>query len=252
MAEEVNLLEKALDVLESLALTQEEMSLTELSLLTEINKSSLYRLLKCLVGRKFVNKSPNKKYSIGYKFIQIAAAHLDTLELVTTARPYLIQLARELKLTTHLGILDHASVAYLEKIDTYSNTNFYTEVGRRSPVHCSSLGKCLLAGLSGDRLKKELSGYRFERFTEKTIKNFDELIEELREVRRLGYASDNEEFKPNHRCIATFVYDYSGSCVAAISASGTCDEINIENKALIISLLKKTANEISKRLGYET
>ena len=124
-----------------------------------------------------------------------------------------------LDLTTHLGILDGPYVVYVERIAIFPRTRLYTQVGYRSPAYCSSMGKCLLAALSGDHLKEILDQCTFEPFTANTCRSKKEFRQLLRQVRQQGWAMDNEEYTPGHRCIGAPVFDYHGDAVAAISAS---------------------------------
>ena len=94
----------------------------------------------------------------------------------------------DLNLTTHLGVLEGPNVVYMEKMDVYPNTRLYTQVGYRSPAYCSSMGKCLLACLSGEELDRTLSCCDFHRYTPNTIVDKDELKRQLKEVRVAGWA----------------------------------------------------------------
>ena len=172
------------------------------------------------------------------------------LDLQTESRPYLAALRKELDLTTHLGILDGPYVVYVERIAIFPRTRLYTQVGYRSPAYCSSMGKCLLAALSGDHLKEILDQCTFEPFTANTCRSKKEFRQLLRQVRQQGWAMDNEEYTPGHRCIGAPVFDYHGDAVAAISASGTATEINDDNIEKIKTEVIRTARQISKRMGY--
>ena len=156
MEENVRVADRIFDILETLAASSSPMALSEIAKATGMSKSTVHRLLGSMCARRYVEKNGEGLYSIGYKLIETVSFHINQLELLTEAKPFLGNIMRDLDLTAHLGILDGCDVIYLEKMDIYPNTRLYTQVGYRSPAFCSSIGKCLLACLSGDELEDTL------------------------------------------------------------------------------------------------
>ena len=215
-----------------------------------MSKSTVHRLLSSMCARHYVEKNADNTYSIGYKLMETVSLHINNLELLTEAKPFLSDLMRDLHLTAHMGILDGCDVVYLEKMDIYPNTRLYTQVGFRSPAYCSSMGKCLLSCLSGDDLEEALYGCDFKRYTPNTIPDIREFKRYLRVVRRQGWAMDNEEYQLGHRCVGAPVYDYRGTPVAAISASGSITQLSDRNLEAVIQEVKSAAASLSRRMGY--
>ena len=215
-----------------------------------MSKSTVHRLLSSMCARHYVEKNADNTYSIGYKLMETVSLHINNLELLTEAKPFLSDLMRDLHLTAHMGILDGCDVVYLEKMDIYPNTRLYTQVGFRSPAYCSSMGKCLLSCLSGDDLEEALYGCDFKRYTPNTITDIREFKRYLRVVRRHGWAMDNEEYQLGHRCVGAPVYDYRGTPVAAISASGSITQLSDRNLEAVIQEVKSAAASLSRRMGY--
>ena len=215
-----------------------------------MSKSTVHRLLSSMCARHYVEKNADNTYSIGYKLMETVSLHINNLELLTEAKPFLSDLMRDLHLTAHMGILDGCDVVYLEKMDIYPNTRLYTQVGFRSPAYCSSMGKCLLSCLSGDDLEEALYGCDFKRYTPNTITDIREFKRYLRVVRRQGWAMDNEEYQLGHRCVGAPVYDYRGTPVAAISASGSITQLSDRNLEAVIQDVKSAAASLSRRMGY--
>lgn len=141
-------------------------------------------------------------------------------------------------------------VIYLEKLDIYPNTMLYTQVGFRSPAYCSSMGKCLLSCLSGDELEDALYGCTFKKYTPNTITDIREFKKYLRSVRCQGWAMDDEEYPLGHRCIGAPVYDYRGTPVAAISASGSVRQLPDNILDSVIREVKQAASDLSRKMGY--
>lgn len=250
MENSVRAIDRVLDILEKLSEANSPMSLTELSAATGMSKSTIHRLLATLLARQYIEKRSSGMYTIGYKMMEVVSNHINGLELLTEAKPFLTQLSKDLGLTTHMGILDGHDVVYIGKIDYYSDPRLYTQVGYHSPAYCSSMGKCLLSCLSSEELDEVLYDWNFEKFTANTITDHLELRRSLRIIRKQGWAMDNEEYQKGHRCVAAPVFDYRGSAVAAFSASGSIHTLSDDRLEEVISSVREATAEISRRMGY--
>ncbi|MGE9965568.1 IclR family transcriptional regulator [Fusicatenibacter saccharivorans] len=250
MEENVRVVDRVFDIIEVLAASDIPMSLSDIAKHTGMSKSTVHRLLSSMCTRHYVEKNSDNNYSIGYKLMETVSLHINNLELLTEAKPFLTNIMRDLNLTAHMGILDGCDVVYLEKLDIYPNTRLYTQVGFRSPAYCSSMGKCLLSCLSGDELEDALYDCEFKRYTPNTITDIREFKRYLRVVRRQGWAMDNEEYQLGHRCVGAPVFDYRGTPVAAISASGSITQLSDRNLEAVIKEVKQSAASISRKMGY--
>lgn len=246
----IQVLNRALTILETLAQTENGLSLGTLSNQTGLSKSTVHRILATLKERGYAEQNQSGSYEIGAKLIDTVSCHINALDLQTESRPFLAELRKELDLTTHLGILDGPYVVYVERISLLPSTRLYTQVGYRSPAYCSSMGKCLLACLSGDKLDEVLDQCSFESFTKNTCRSKKEFRTLLRQIRRQGWAMDDEEYQPGHRCVGAPVFDYRGDAVAAVSASGTAAEISNQSLEKIKQAVIQSAHKISHRMGF--
>lgn len=250
MEDAVRVISRTFDIIETLSKAQEPMNLTDIAKNTQINKSTVYRLLQAMYARHYVEKSEKGLYSIGIKLVEVVSCHINGLELQTEAKPFLSSLRAELNLTVHLGILEAHEVIYIEKMDLYPTTRLYSQVGYRSPAYCSSMGKCLLSCLSGEELDETLNNCKFDSYTKNTITNMRDFKNYLKNIRRQGWAMDDEEYLLGHRCVGAPIFDYRGDAVASISASGTISQISDDKLPMIIEQVKDSALQISKRMGY--
>lgn len=251
MTENIRVVDRVFDILEALSSSRKPMSLAEVSKATGLSKSTTYRILTSMVDRRYVERDEDGGYNLGYKFIETASSRINSLELLTEAKPCLSRMLWDLNLTTHMGVLEGADVVYMEKMDVYPHTRLYTQVGYRSPAFCSSMGKCLLSCLSGDELARVLDCCDFKRYTPYTICSREDLVEHLRKVRVQGWAMDNEEYQLGHRCIGAPVFDYRGEAVAAISASGTVTELTDDRIDMVAGEVMSAARHLSRRMGYK-
>lgn len=251
MSESVNLVDRIFVILEYLSLATEPKGPTDIAQATGLHKSTVHRLLTAMNDRGYVERDKNGTYRIGVKLVEIASNHINNLELHAEARPFLNEIREELGLSVYLGILDNREVVYVEKLDSGRNLRLYTQIGLRVPAYCSSLGKCLLANMSGDDLDYLLYGVTLDKFTENTITSKKQLKTHLREVRKQGWAMDNEEYIVGNRCVAAPIFDYRGEAIAAVSVSGPASVFDDEKKlAQVVKRTKETAAKISRQLCY--
>jgi len=246
----VRVVDRIFDIFELLAGTEQAMSLTDLVKESQMSKTTVYRLLQTMNERGYVQKSRDSRYRLGPKFLELASSHINHLELQTEAKPYLAALYSELNLTVHLGTLDGDEIVYIEKLDLYPSKISNSKVGYKTPAYCSSIGKCLMSCLSGDELDKILYGCRFQKFTNNTIVNMYDFKKHLKEVRKQGWAMDNGEHMPGHRCVGAPIFDYLGTGIASVGVSGDDSQITDEKLPMIIREVKETAAQISRAMGY--
>jgi DNA-binding IclR family transcriptional regulator len=246
----VQSLDRAFAILESLASEQEGLGVTEIGTRVDLHKSTVHRLLSTMLEKGYVDKKDNGAYHIGLKLIEVVSVYLNSLELQTEARPYIAQISTDLGLTAHLGVLEGDQVIYIERMDMHSSGKLYAQIGQRMEAYCSSLGKCLLSNFSRNEVDIIMQNCRFEKFTPNTIASMDELHEELKNVRKSGYGIDDREFNLNNRCIGAPIYDYRGEIIAAISASGPPNFFTKGKIPEVASYVIERAREISRNMGY--
>jgi len=246
----VQSVDRVLDIIEVLSTEQDGLGVTTIANKVGLHKSTAHRLLTTLANRGYVAKTGEGNYKIGLKLIEAVSCYINSLELQTEARPYLMQLTGELGLTSHLGILDRDMVVYIEKMDVVSSIRMYSQIGLRMHSYCSSLGKCLLSNYSKEELNGIMKDCSFIKFTNNTIGSMEELHKEINKVRKQGWAMDNEEYEIGHRCIGAPIYDYKGDIIAAISASGPKNLIKDDRIQDVANAVKKAAIELSRSMGY--
>ncbi len=250
MAENVRSMERALDLLEILAEQHAPVSLTELAAEASLSKTTAHRLMQTLCARNYALKSDDSKYMIGPKVIELASNHIEHLELYNIAKPYLSELYSAYKLTVFLGKIIDNRVVYVEVVDRKNLSVSGSESGIGVPAYPASIGKCIYASMSGDDIDNQLFTHPLERYTEKTITDPAEYKKMLMQVRKEGWAIDDEEYLRNNRCIAAPVYDYTGSVIASIAMNGDCTELSDDKLPILVEAVKNTAALISKGMGY--
>ena len=242
----VQVLDRALDLVELLSLEPQGLGVTELGAQLSLHKSTVHRLLTALADRGYIEKEAGR-YKLGLKFVEIASLKLNQLELKTEAAPALRRLAETLGKVAHLAILDGAEAVYIEKLEPVASLRMYSQIGRRIPLHCTALGKSLLSGLNPTALNSLAAQLVFQPFTVKTIVSVGALLEEVRRTRERGWSLDDSEYEEGIRCVAAPIYDYTRRVIAAISVSGPRKEHDAVDE--IARQVKETALVISRRMG---
>jgi DNA-binding IclR family transcriptional regulator len=148
--------------------------------------------------------------------------------------------------------LEAARVIYIDKIEPARSVRMITRVGASNPVHCTSVGKAILAFLPEERAAEVVRRTRFERFTHRTIATADALRTEMEKTRRRGYAVDDEEFEEGLRCIAVPLLDAQRLPVAAVSISGPSFRVTAQKLPSIANQLLQCVRGISSDMGYSS
>jgi IclR family KDG regulon transcriptional repressor len=246
----------ALRVLEAFR-DKEEIGVTELSRDLGLHKNNVFRLLATLEDKGYVEQCTNSdRYQLGVRCLELGNSYRRGGGLLRSARAVLEGLARSTGETAHLGTLQDFEVVHLdgEQPDQLVLTGL--RVGRRLPVHCTALGKVLLA--CGDPVLRE----RFDRLcvangtltarTPATITDRDKFFEHLRAVAGQGFALDVEESEPGLCCAAAPVCAASGRVVAALSVSGPAFRMGRETMLdVVVPPLLAAADDLSRQLGYQ-
>jgi DNA-binding IclR family transcriptional regulator len=248
----IQVIDRAFDIMELLSLEKEGLGVTEIGSRIGLHKSTVHRILSAMAERGYIEKvSARGTYKLGLKLIEISSVYLNSIELKTEARPFLWELTSRFNQTTHLAILEGSDAIYIDKVDVMTSIRLYSQIGRRVPVYCSALGKSLLSGLAESELNRIVKSCSFKKYTNNTIVDKDLLLSQIAEVRKNGWALDNEEHEEGVRCIASPIFDYRGKVIAAVSIAGPASAISAEHDRETGKILIDTALNISKRLGYK-
>lgn len=250
----VKSIEKALQVLKSFSFSSRTLSLTQLSKTTGLNKTTVLRILRTLEKHNFVQAvSEDGKYTIGVEVYKLGNVFFHGLDLEKKARPHLTKLANELKKTIHLCVLDEDRALYLDKIESDEQTVriMTSKKGGHAPLHCTGVGKTLLASQPDARKKAILNNLELERFTKNTITAMDVLKRELDKIQKQGYALDLEEREDDVVCVAAPVRNMDGDVIASVSISGLAHQVPREIlEGAYKEKLLQAAQSVSMDMGY--
>jgi IclR family transcriptional regulator, acetate operon repressor len=242
---------RALDLLETLSTPVGGLTLSELSAQTGLNISTCHHLLATMVARGYVSQNPrSKEYVLGNKIFELSDARARQFNLIEVAMPRLKELNHATGEAVHLAVLqarDLVTVSALEsrhavKVDSGM-------IGKSNAAHATAVGKAILAWLPDSEFAAIIAAKGMERFTPQTICDENALKEQLRLVRRHGFAEDREEFQPGVICIGAAIRDHTGGVIASLSCSTPMMRASDGVLAELTDRVMASAQELSQELG---
>lgn len=246
---EVRALSRGLRLLEILASEPAGLALAEITQQAQLSKSSAHRLLQTLVHNGYVaQETTTGRYHPSLKLLRLSSQLVDEASLAEVVHPHLSHIAEVTRETVHLVLLDHDDPVYVEKVESPNPIRMYSKIGMRVPLHCTGVGKAILAYLPEERLQQLVDNGRLERFTENTITNPEALRRHLAEVRRQGYAIDDGEHEEPVRCIAAPLFARDRQVVGAVSIAAVSYRVDVETLRGWWPVLQSHAEQLNAEL----
>ncbi len=235
-------------LLKTLQRTGKPATLSGLARKVGLSKPATHTLLRTLELSGFVVRDDNARYQLGWGLYELGSSVALSTELTGVARMHLDRLAERTGEAVLLGILDKATVLYLDRDQTGEPFSMVANIGRRSPLHTNATGKVLLAHQNSryiDRVVKE----NLAPTTSLTITDPAALKAELRRIREHGYATCWQEQEIGLASIAVPIFGPTRSIRAALTVAGPTKRLDRSALPGLLTVLKKTAADISRQLG---
>jgi DNA-binding IclR family transcriptional regulator len=242
---EIQSLARGLKILDLLGQSPDGVSITELAEILAVDKGSASRLMSTLARYNYVEKDEvSRRYHLGSQVVSLSRSVLTRLPMREAAKPFLRQMMERTGECAHLAVPAQGKVMYIDQVESPLTLRVNAQVGTMNPLHCTALGKVLLA--FGDQdFPAEL-----ESFTPHTITDPEILRQQLGEVHRLGYAIDDEEYDIGVRCIAVPVIDFRGKAVGAIGISGPSTRVTPERLPELVAIVLEIGKFLSERMAF--
>lgn len=248
---EVQVLQRAMDVLEVIGTSTEPVSLKNITERVGLPKSTVYRILSNLESRGYVCCSNEGGYRLGLTFLTLGQKAERGFELKRLARPHMTKLNQLTSESVHLGVLARNRVLYLDSIDSPHTIRLVAQIGGSNHLHCTSLGKALLIAHSDEEIRQILIEAGMERRTHYTLVTPDAFLKEMEVVRRNGFGFDDRESDNECFCIGAPIYNHLGQVLAAISVSGPISRVSRRTAETIVApRLLEATRTISRSLGH--
>jgi IclR family acetate operon transcriptional repressor len=245
-------LDRGLVLLEAVADAQRPVSLSELMPVLGIDRSSVFRLANTLVRRGFLVQEPaSKRYLLGSSIWRLASLFRFEHVLLQVSRPHVDALAADTGETTYVAIREDTQAVLIDRQLTEQALGVMgAGLGTGMPLHCTGVGKALLADFEYDRLVGLIGKSPLKRFTKRTIATLDALAEACGQTRACGFAVDDEEGHEGVRCIGAPIRDVSGTVVAAVGISAPVARLPREAVKKTGARVAAAAEAIGRDLGH--
>ncbi len=228
-----------------------ELGISELAKRLGIAKSTVHRLASALLDEGLIEQNHDTgRYRLGIGLFSLGSQVRTRLDVSAEAKPVLNEMRAKLGENARLAILSRRDVVFIHDFESADSVRLRSITGQQRPAHATAEGLCLLAGLRGTAL----DGYLAEPLqprTPNTITSPEDLHERIRRVRRMGYATEDEECDLGTRCIAAPVHGADGRIVAAIGLAGPRLRLKKRDFPAIADQVMAVARKLSERLGYE-
>ncbi|MBS1834271.1 MAG: IclR family transcriptional regulator [Acidobacteria bacterium] len=241
--------ERALAILDALDNSKRGMNISELSRRLNIPKSSAHVIVVTLERLGYVARKPESlNYHLGLKAYGLGRGMNKNLPVGEIALPGMRALVNQVHLAAHLAVPDGNQGVYIQKVDAPGLIKFDTYIGRRMDLHCTGVGKVILAWGPPEIAEHALSKQTYIRYTRNTITSSRAMRRELARARSCGYAVDDEEEEIGVRCIAVPVFQPNGQFAAALSITGTTTQIPLDAVEEFAQKLRNTATSFFQGL----
>jgi len=242
---------KTLRVLKLFSMEKSQWGVQEIMQELGYHKSSVQRIVTTLEAEGFLSRVEEGKglYRLGPVVLFLGNLAEVSTDLRSIAQPVMNRLVKTVQETAYLCVLDEFQSLYVEIVECSQPIRIMHTVGKRTPLHCTGVGKALLSGMTPEGINQMISQRGLKRYTPNTITDRVLLLEEIERVRGGGISYDNEELDIGVRCVAAPIFNREGNVAAALSISGPTQRFTLEKVPRFESMVKTAAAEISFKLG---
>jgi IclR family KDG regulon transcriptional repressor len=225
------------------------LGVTDLAKRTELLPSDVHRILTSLKSSGYIVQDPEtRKYQLGFALMRLGLAACQRNELYEKVHPVLVQLTQQIKASTHFGMFDgrELQLYLIDDVSVYPEDRFRTHLGGLELLHCTALGKTILAHLESSKASYALEKSGMARSTGRTITDPSVLEKQLQTIRDQGYAVDSDECLEGVSCLGCPVCDCEGEVVGAISTSMPTRQFLTWDEFRLAEHLKLAARRINR------
>lgn len=238
---------RVLDVVEAIAQSGGQLAIGEIATVCGLPAATAHRLVRTLVDRGYVRQLPSRRYAMGFRFVPLGATAASMIG--TAAEGVLGELVAALGESANMAVLSGDRAEYVAQAQSRHSMRLFTEVGRRVEVHCSGVGKAMLATLSDGEIDALVCRTGLSARTPHTITTLEDLHRAVDEVRRVGHALDEQEQELGVRCVAVALpTEYGGRLAVSVSGPVTRMGDDIVRKA--VPLLHAAARRLSSDMVH--
>jgi DNA-binding IclR family transcriptional regulator len=248
MSVSIRAVDRALDVLLCFSSHTPELTLTQISELVGINKSTVHRLLATLEGKRFLKRDPKTgAYKPGIRLVQMAFLTMEHNDLRRLAAPYLHNLCEQHHENVNLSILEDTDVFYVDVIESSQRIKLAASPGERLPAIRTASGKAILAFVPEETVKNILER-GMPRDIQNTILSQEAFYKDMHEVRERGFATSEQEFEEGINAVAAPILSSKSKPVASVSIAGPAYRLTRDRMIKIGPEIMAAANNIAQEV----
>lgn len=243
---------RTIDLLLLFVSSDKYLTLNNICEMMQLPKSSTFELVQTLVYKGMIEvKDPVlKTYGLSLLAFEIGSAVITNMGVADAARPFIQELNRQTGSTVFLGVEDKGKIVYIDKAENHSTIKPTAKLGSRRYLHTTGLGKALLCAYSDQKIMSILGDEPYPSKTPLSHTNSASILEDARKTRERGYAIDDREDNLDMYCISSAIYNHENEPVASFSVASFYSGMTEEKEKLIAKLVKETAAQISRKLGF--
>ncbi len=216
-----------------------------------VSRVSIFRILRSLESLSYLEKSDDSgRFVLGPKFVELGQLAERRLELVEVAKPHMQEMLIRFNENVNLGKLQDFELIYLKTLESSQPLRVADLPNRRNAIYCSAIGKSILAHMGDENIEEYLRLTELTRFTAYTITTRDGFRRELEQVRKLGYALDNQENVEGVRCIGIPLFGETGEPLASFSFTGPSTRMTDAKLALLLEAMQKARASITEKMHF--
>lgn len=248
-------LSKALEILKYMRETSSSagVTLNNISKNLGISKSSAHRILDTLLSYGFVEKTSTAivSYNLSWEAYKTGCVVPDSHTLNASNYVQIVEsLSKELNKTVSINIYEK-NITYILYKAVPDMVNYVRSFfGEHKPLYATAAGKLFMLNFSTDEILHYFQNTDIKKYTANTILNYIDFLDELKNIKEMGYSIDNQEFEENTICIAMPIRDYTGNIIASISITDHFTKMTKNDIDRLVPYLSKSCDELSSFLGY--
>lgn len=240
---------RTLAILELLGHSGFPMALTAIADASGFDKATARRFLLTLNDLGYVERLDTGEYRLTSRILELSTAYLRTVSLPQEALPFLEQFCRKTSTSTSVAILDGTAAVYVAHVSVTEALSVGVQIGTRLPAHATAVGKMLLATLPGEEVAQRYADEVLPSYTSRTITRVSHLIGALEEIRRQGWALNEEEYEAGVRAAACPLRSADGSVISVMNVSTRIETVDrLQFYADVLPALLQTAQEVNGAL----
>jgi DNA-binding IclR family transcriptional regulator len=249
---DITALQRGLRLLHLFSESPRGLTAKQVAALSRLPVSTVHRFLANLVTAGFLNRDGEGTHHLGIACFSIGQAAVGQLDIRRLSLPYLRELNQQTRETIHLTVRHGLSAVYVEKLDSPEPVRIHSRIGAAVPLHCTAVGKVMLAYMPPEEQDRIISEIDLKRLTPNSVGNVQELKTELYRVRKNGYACDLEEHELHIRCVAAPIWDHTGSVQSSVSITAPTLRMPVTRLRQLAPLIQAAGINISTELGYQS